>query len=49
MVAGQPLVTHTWSSGRLVFAARYPVGAVGPDRASVIQMPAPGQEGRAVA
>jgi len=24
-VAGQPLVTHTWSAGRLVFAAGYPV------------------------
>ena len=23
-VAGQPLVTHTWSAGRLVFAAGYP-------------------------
>jgi len=27
-VAGQPLVTHTWSAGRLVFAAGYPAGAV---------------------
>lgn len=49
MVAGQPLVTHTWSSGRLVFAARYPMGAVDANRASVIRMPASGQEGRAVA
>ncbi|AVA32890.1 alpha-D-ribose 1-methylphosphonate 5-triphosphate diphosphatase [Cupriavidus metallidurans] len=24
-VAGQPLVTHTWSAGRLVFAAGYPM------------------------
>jgi len=24
-IAGQPMVTHTWSAGRLVFAAGYPV------------------------
>lgn len=27
-VAGQPMVTHTWSAGRLVFSAGYPAGAV---------------------
>ncbi|WP_020203574.1 MULTISPECIES: alpha-D-ribose 1-methylphosphonate 5-triphosphate diphosphatase [Cupriavidus] len=27
-VAGQPLVTHTWSCGRLVFSAGYPASAV---------------------
>lgn len=27
-VAGQPLVTHTWSAGRLVFAAGYPAAAM---------------------
>lgn len=34
-VAGQPLVTHTWSAGRLVFAAGYPLApriAVGAGR-----------------
>ncbi|MDF3834404.1 alpha-D-ribose 1-methylphosphonate 5-triphosphate diphosphatase [Cupriavidus basilensis] len=49
MVAGQPLVTHTWSAGRLVFAARYPVGAVGSDSADLERMPAPGREGREAA
>ncbi|MBY4945154.1 alpha-D-ribose 1-methylphosphonate 5-triphosphate diphosphatase [Cupriavidus respiraculi] len=28
-VAGQPMVTHTWSAGRLVFAAGYPALAAG--------------------
>ena len=52
MVAGQPLVTHTWSSGRLVFAAHYPAGARAADSAGVVQMPAldaPGEPSRAAA
>ncbi|NYH99403.1 alpha-D-ribose 1-methylphosphonate 5-triphosphate diphosphatase [Cupriavidus plantarum] len=31
-VAGQPLVTHTWSAGRLVFAAGYPNTRIDADR-----------------
>jgi len=49
MVAGQPLVTHTWSAGRLVFAARYPAGVTSSDSAGVVRIPASAEEGRAAA
>jgi len=45
-VAGQPLVTHTWSCGRLVFSAGYPASAVSAGHAG----PAPVRgEGRVAA
>lgn len=36
-VAGQPLVTHTWSAGRLVFAAGYPPVHAAAPRAAALQ------------
>ncbi|MDF3886923.1 alpha-D-ribose 1-methylphosphonate 5-triphosphate diphosphatase, partial [Cupriavidus basilensis] len=48
-VAGQPLVTHTWSAGRLVFAARYPAGVTSSDSAGVVRISASAEEGRAAA
>ncbi|GAA7754492.1 MAG: alpha-D-ribose 1-methylphosphonate 5-triphosphate diphosphatase [Burkholderiaceae bacterium] len=36
-VAGQPLVTHTWSAGRLVFAAGYPMVQPAAPRATEMQ------------
>ncbi|MGE6498297.1 alpha-D-ribose 1-methylphosphonate 5-triphosphate diphosphatase [Cupriavidus metallidurans] len=36
-VAGQPLVTHTWSAGRLVFAAGYPIVQPAAPRATEMQ------------
>ncbi|WP_420996793.1 alpha-D-ribose 1-methylphosphonate 5-triphosphate diphosphatase [Cupriavidus sp. 30B13] len=47
-VAGQPLVTHTWSCGRLVFSAGYPASAMSAG-AAVASAPAARSEGRVAA
>lgn len=36
-IAGQPMVTHTWSAGRLVFAAGYPMVQPAAPRATEMQ------------
>ncbi|MGO4327689.1 alpha-D-ribose 1-methylphosphonate 5-triphosphate diphosphatase [Cupriavidus sp. 2TAF22] len=48
MVAGQPLVSHTWSAGRLVFAAAYPAHATAQSANGAAQ-PAARREGRVAA